>query len=65
MTARLVQAPIYAIDCDGCGATYTPKNPAAQRTHGRARTEAQRAGWQIRPPLGPGELGEGTAKQRC
>ena len=62
MTARLVQAPINVVDCDGCGATYTPKDPFNQRTHGRARVEAQQAGWQIRPLQGPGSK---TAPDRC
>lgn len=63
MTARLVQAPLYAIDCDGgCGATFTPVGPFNQRTHGRARVEAGAAGWQIRPPRGPGAK---TAPDKC
>jgi hypothetical protein len=62
MTARLVQAPINVVDCDGCGTTYTPTAAFNQRTHGRARVEAAAAGWKVRPPRGPGAK---TAPDLC
>lgn len=62
MSARLAVAPIHVVDCDDCGLTFIPASPFNQRSHGRARVEAQAAGWKVRPPRGPGAK---TAPDKC
>ncbi|MER7280486.1 hypothetical protein ABT369_39215 [Dactylosporangium sp. NPDC000244] len=54
MTARCVQSPIYALDCDGCGAYFEPTGRFAQRSENGARREAREMGWKVRPFVGKG-----------
>lgn len=49
-------SPVWAVECDNpkCFRTFVPDDYWDKRTEGRARAAAARAGWQVRPFLGPG-----------
>jgi hypothetical protein len=54
MSARCVVSPVYALDCDSCGAVFEPQGRFNRAHETPARGEAQEAGWSVRPPYGRG-----------
>lgn len=51
-----VQDPIYAVTCTepGCAARHIPDGWWERTNDRAARRDAEKHGWQVRPPAGPG-----------
>lgn len=60
MSVRLVQRPIYVVECNHsgvlpCGARWRPVREFDQGSENLARGDAERnGGWQVRPAYGKG-----------
>lgn len=64
MTAILLTAPVFALECGHlkCLVQYRAIAPAGSRSEKAIRAEAAQYGWQVRPASGPGSR---TGEDRC